>query len=175
MRHLINDDIEKYLLQGESALSSDKRSHLNDCIECRELLEEQKGIHKILYQIQPMILGKDLYDKINARLEPRQIEHFIDSLFIPAFILLFIIGLFLFSTKIYKDPASSTNSHTITQNKNIDDKLSWNIINYQTNKVVSNFLFLSKKYNKEMLFALFVLLVFFFYSTIDKYLNRKLQ
>ena len=174
MKHWTNEDFENYLFKGENSLSGDKLTHLRQCEMCKNELEEQVSAHQILKKIKPIEVGYNLFDNIKERLQPQQFGFFLDSLFIPSLIMLFIIGLFLFAENTRSFQSVPVDKQLTTENKQVDNTVSRKDISYYLNKPLNKILYFSKKYNNEMLTSVIILLVFFFYNTLDKYLKRRL-
>ncbi len=174
MKHLTTEDIEKYLINGENSLNKGMLLHLQHCEKCRDKLDEQISAHTLLKKIRPLQVGYDLFDKIKERLQPQRIDFFLDSLFVPSLIMLFIIGLFLFSINIDRVDSDDSGKQIITHKEQIDDVISRQNITHYLTKSINNISSISKEYRREMLIVVFIMLVFFFYNTLDKYLKRKL-
>ncbi len=174
MKHWTIDDFETYLSDGKSSFDRDKLIHLQRCQRCKWLLNEQTSAHNSLKDIKPLSIDYDLFEKIKEKLNPLQINFFLDSLFVPSLILLFIVALFLFSQNTHKIYSQKIDKPKIISEKGVKNNISWENINYYLNMPLRNISYYSKKYNKELLIALFVVLIFFFYSTLDKYIKRRL-
>jgi len=174
MKHLTIEEIEEYLISGENSLNEETLLHLQHCEKCRNILDEQISAHTLLKKIKPIPIGYDLFDKIKVQLKPQRIDFFLDSLFVPSLIMLFIIGLFFFSRNVDKADFNYNANRTITPSYQTENIISWQSITYNLTKPLNNISYLSKKYSNEMLTVIFIMLVFFFYNIVDKYLKRRL-
>jgi hypothetical protein len=174
MKHLTIEEIEEYLISGENSLNEEALLHLQHCEKCRNILDEQISAHTLLKKIKPISIGYDLFDKIKVQLKPQRIDFFLDSLFVPSLIMLFIIGLFFFSRNVDKADFNYNANRTITPSYQTENIISWQSITYNLTKPLNNISYLSKKYSNEMLTVIFIMLVFFFYNIVDKYLKRRL-
>jgi len=63
-QHFTEAEFNFYLSSGISQLDTERQLHLSSCAKCRAILSEQTEANRILKELKPHRLSKDLSDLI---------------------------------------------------------------------------------------------------------------
>ncbi len=171
--HLNTDEIQTYIDKGETGLSSNRVLHLKGCKKCRQIVDEQKGMHRFLHYLQPQHASRALYNGVIRRIENLPKVSGKDwTLFISMTILILISLTIIFSDGMPEQQVRADDLKlpklSVQKTQEIDNQLRMFM-----NSLGQQAMLLMSKLRPYML-IIFALITVMFYYIFDRYFLHSL-